>query len=1100
MAMLEKLARKAKRSLTYQKDPNLDLAFYRSSNPDLKGFSDNQLYEHWYHYGKNEGRLGRAGTSQQTETLSLDFELNLSFYLSYYSDLQAAGIETLEQAKIHWLRYGSEEGRYRTAKEWMEKNNFYQFSDPSTYDYDYILDANSELNVTSRDLLDLSIGKIVKPIRLYEEECENSSFYKHLGINCYNYYKSTGDQNALDSARTAWRVSLYFVKTSEVTEFMANSYFDMGDYRTAQKTYESALDLCTAFNVHLTQNLVKCYEKLHKHRKSVELLVEQKERYPDVTILDEWLDDAVEKLSWDFAGGIQILSTLDEKQMLVKRVQEFSSIAYDAYYRLFTQAATNDVALKTNLNTEKVLIVGDFHVKQCIRYRIDQKVEQLESQGKVVTTVDWMYLSENQNLIALHDVVIFYRVPAEPEVLKAMAKVNANGKASFYEIDDLLFDESYPAPLESYGGGISLNTFIELKKSMAVFKAAAQFCRFGIASTNLLCEKLAPLVQSGQCLLHRNGLDKLNEFRVTDKSNKETIDIFYGSGTLAHNSDFIEQALPALETILSKYRQTRLVIAGHLQLPATFVQKYSKQLRRIPAVNSVKAYWTLLEQADINLAVLVDDEINGCKSELKWFEAACFGIPSVVSTTANYRDVIKDGEDGFIAATKADWVSALQTLIEQPKVRAQVAHAAMKRIKQEYSVEALGSRLVTELDNTLSPVKTRKKIALVNVFFPPQAIGGATRVLSDNFDVLQQKYGDDFELVVFTSDERCTTPYQLSVYQHQGVTVYRSSILYRENMDWHSQDPEMYTLFEQFLQLEQPDLVHFHCVQRLTASVVEATKDKAIPYIVTAHDAWWISDHQFLVDGQGKVYPEGHPDIFEPRNLPNNVTLGDSIERIMYFRELLNGADKLLTVSEGFANIYRKNGFPQTQVNKNGISATVQWLPKQTDYTSKVVCAHIGSMATHKGYFLLKEVIEHEQPANIEMLIVDHSKPEGYQQTQFWGKVPVRFIGRISQAGITRLYQQMDVLFAPSLWPESFGLVTREAAASGCWVVASELGGMGEDVLEGKTGLRVKPDFTHVSKAVKEIDRNAKKYKQKINQPDIRLADKQVDELVEIYK
>lgn len=52
-------------------------------------------------------------------------------------------------------------------------------------------------------------------------------------------------------------------------------------------------------------------------------------------------------------------------------------------------------------------------------------------------------------------------------------------------------------------------------------------------------------------------------------------------------------------------------------------------------------------------------------------------------------------------------------------------------------------------------------------------------------------------------------------------------------MDWHPKDDLMKDLFLEFLELEKPDLIHFHCVQRLTASVVEAAKVSEIPYIVT---------------------------------------------------------------------------------------------------------------------------------------------------------------------------------------------------------------------------------------------------------------------------
>lgn len=109
-------------------------------------------------------------------------------------------------------------------------------------------------------------------------------------------------------------------------------------------------------------------------------------------------------------------------------------------------------------------------------------MEQLESQGIKVTCIDWTKLTENSNELAVSDLVIFYRVPAVPEIIKAIAQVNVAGKLSFYEIDDLLFDTIYPADLDTYGGYLSLDTHIELRKGMAQFYSAARLCRYGIAS------------------------------------------------------------------------------------------------------------------------------------------------------------------------------------------------------------------------------------------------------------------------------------------------------------------------------------------------------------------------------------------------------------------------------------------------------------------------------------------------------------------------------------------------------------------------------------------------------------------------------------------
>jgi glycosyltransferase involved in cell wall biosynthesis len=47
---------------------------------------------------------------------------------------------------------------------------------------------------------------------------------------------------------------------------------------------------------------------------------------------------------------------------------------------------------------------------------------------------------------------------------------------------------------------------------------------------------------------------------------------------------------------------------------------------------------------------------------------------------------------------------------------------------------------------------------------------------------------------------------------------------------------------------------------------------------------------------------------------------------------------------------------------------------------------------------------------------------------------------------------------APSLWPEPFGLVALEAAAAGKAIVASDIGGLRDIVVDGETGLMVAPD------------------------------------------
>jgi len=341
--------------------------------------------------------------------------------------------------------------------------------------------------------------------------------------------------------------------------------------------------------------------------------------------------------------------------------------------------------------------------------------------------------------------------------------------------------------------------------------------------------------------------------------------------------------------------------------------------------------------------------------------------------------------------------------------------------------------------------------------------------------------------------------HNLDSYSYHGSRVYRSSILFREHMDWHPKDNEMKTLFQKFLDFEKPDIVHFHCIQRLSGSIVEACINSKIPYFITLHDAWWISDFQFLVDEKGKVYPNGHIDPYEKTSIPNGLTREESIKRKLYLVKLLSNAKKIFSVSDSFLKIYEANGIENIITIKNGISNTIEWKAKNTDYTNKVVCGHIGGMSEHKGFNILKEAVSKMKLNNLEFLIVDHSKEEGYKSIEEWNKTKVTFIGQVKQEDIVELYGKIDVLFAPSIWPESYGLVTREASACGCWIVASNLGGIGEDVEHNKNGFVITPKTKELQIVLSIIDQDQDRFKTIAKSKEIRFSSEQVKGLVEFY-
>ena len=76
-------------------------------------------------------------------------------------------------------------------------------------------------------------------------------------------------------------------------------------------------------------------------------------------------------------------------------------------------------------------------------------------------------------------------------------------------------------------------------------------------------------------------------------------------------------------------------------------------------------------------------------------------------------------------------------------------------------------------------------------------------------------------------------------------------------------------------------------------------------------------------------------------------------------------------------------------------------------------------------------------------------------------------------------YASQDVLIAPSIWPESFGLVTREALSAGLWVIASNAGALAEPLLASTTpqGTVIRPNHLEdLVNALTECPQQVRRY------------------------
>jgi glycosyltransferase involved in cell wall biosynthesis len=324
-------------------------------------------------------------------------------------------------------------------------------------------------------------------------------------------------------------------------------------------------------------------------------------------------------------------------------------------------------------------------------YRCVHLREQLSALGREARVVDWFDEARIDVDSALgFDVILLYRLPMSQALERLIKKARAVGKPVIFDTDDLVFEPELMAwqrAVKNLSPGDRAQHLDGVRRYLMTLLA----CDAVTVATPLLAELARK--RGRQAFVHRNALGRemqelAEELRMA-RQNREVeskIVIGYGSGTATHDVDF-EEAATALETVLERFPETELWIAGPLALPAP-LQRFGERVRRYP-LTDWQGWFRLMARMDIALAPLEMGNIFcRAKSEIKFVEAGALGVPVVASKIDPYQDSITNGQDGFLAAGEEEWNEALTALIQNPQLRAQMGAAAREKMMQNYSPEA----------------------------------------------------------------------------------------------------------------------------------------------------------------------------------------------------------------------------------------------------------------------------------------------------------------------------------------------------------------------------------------------------------------------------
>ncbi len=241
------------------------------------------------------------------------------------------------------------------------------------------------------------------------------------------------------------------------------------------------------------------------------------------------------------------------------------------------------------------------------------------------------------------------------------------------------------------------------------------------------------------------------------------------------------------------------------------------------------------------------------------------------------------------------------------------------------------------------------------------------------------------------------------------------------------------------------DVIHFHNVSLVGGPAVLAM-GRARARLMTLHDHWLVCPMHVLWKDRERAcdVPECLRCSLRSHRPPQWWRYGSGLARG------LAGVDALLAPSDWCARRHRDGGIDRP-IERLPLYSRFDGTPAAGDAPSAPRFLYAGRLTASKGVRPLVE--RFAAMPDLELVVAGDGDLRRALASEFAACANLRFAGPVGDEALASLYAGATAIVAPSLAPESFGLVAVEAFAFGTPVVALDAGGLGEVVRESGGGV-----------------------------------------------
>jgi len=261
----------------------------------------------------------------------------------------------------------------------------------------------------------------------------------------------------------------------------------------------------------------------------------------------------------------------------------------------------------------------------------------------------------------------------------------------------------------------------------------------------------------------------------------------------------------------------------------------------------------------------------------------------------------------------------------------------------------------------------------------------------------------------------------------------------------------------------QPDVVHLHSIYN--ADAVEHLLNRK-PVVLTSHDFRYLCPSSNFFHRQTSTVCERSCGVgcfavtlAKKCMTPRPKFSWKYYRRIIRVRRRFADFQHLIAPGKDSADRFIRDGFPSKNVTILPYFCRIQPLIEPRPTPEEHLILYLGRMSENKGWEYFIEALG-KLPESVQGLIIGNIRSEEHlRQKALENRCQDRLSWKTwaTQEEISEQLQSTSVLIFPSLWPETLGIVGLEAMAHGVPVVASDIGGVSEWLLEGETGFRVQP-------------------------------------------